>query len=438
MFLYEGVVARVHVRGDALTYPTGPEYRTRESLATIPPQLPNKPVVLLHPAPAKPHWGLISKGAPADDVGFLLPSRLDGDEVVARVLVDERGWRAIQDGTHELSLGYSCRLDADRNQVDIEIDHLALVPKARCGGVCALRVDAAAVFPAASLDRVVRLDCEGYGLPETANDPATGTCPCKSRAMPHNVSDMHAELTPAPTGSVQGDLPGAPALVVTPSNDEVQMEEMKAQLEAARADADKARVAIAAAEKAQLEAEKAKLDAEKSKLESDIAATNARKDAEAEKVRADKAIEDLAAANARADQAETAAKAKLDAAGAETLKKVVADRVAVIVAADRILGALDDKGARIDRSDIAPRDLKVAIIKAVDGDDVHADAVDAYVDGIFDGAVRRFDRAKGSVAAVRGALQAQRQDGAAPKKTARELEAEASERAATDRANAWH
>ncbi len=131
--VFSGVAARVQPVGDGLQYPTGPEYRDRAGLEELCKQLPGKPVTLNHPD------GLVSRGAPARVIGRILSARLDGDLAHVEIEVhDEAAARAIEQGLNELSVGYECKLDADRFQRNIIVDHLAVVPRARCGPTCHL------------------------------------------------------------------------------------------------------------------------------------------------------------------------------------------------------------------------------------------------------------------------------------------------------------
>lgn len=132
----EGHAARVHRPGDPLRYAHGDEYRDVGELARIAEQLPGKPVTLRHPN------GLIVNGATAHIIGRVDAAWLDGEHVAVRVSVTHHdGIADIESGTKELSLGYGTDVDATGYQRGTEVDHLAVVPAARCGGTCSLRVD---------------------------------------------------------------------------------------------------------------------------------------------------------------------------------------------------------------------------------------------------------------------------------------------------------
>lgn len=149
--VFEGRAARTHARGDALKYRIArrdgtiawrEEHRDAAELARIASQIVGKKFLLGHPPWSPEHGGMLSRGARGDEIGRVIGTRVDGDAVVVELLVnDERGFAAIADGVHELSLGYMCKLDASGFQRDTEVDHLALVERGRCGEACALRAD---------------------------------------------------------------------------------------------------------------------------------------------------------------------------------------------------------------------------------------------------------------------------------------------------------
>ncbi len=132
----EGHAARVHRPGDPLRYAHGDEYRDRAELQRIVDQLPGVPVTIPHPP------GLIRDGAKARVVGRVDAAWIDGEHAAVRMTVtDASAARSIDDGTRELSLGYACGVRADGHQDDTEVDHLAIVERARCGATCSLRTD---------------------------------------------------------------------------------------------------------------------------------------------------------------------------------------------------------------------------------------------------------------------------------------------------------
>jgi len=135
--LFEGRVAAVHTPINPLQYPDGPEFRKSDELPGIAAQLAGKPLTLNHPE------GMIGKGARAHIIGKVVGARVEGDHVIASFMVSDPGaLKAIREGTQDLSMGYDCTLDASRYQHNLTLDHLAVVPRARCS-TCNLRADAA-------------------------------------------------------------------------------------------------------------------------------------------------------------------------------------------------------------------------------------------------------------------------------------------------------
>jgi hypothetical protein len=133
----EGHAARVHRPGDPLRYAHGDEFRDLAELRRIVDALIGVPVTLGHPN------GLIGEGAPARVVGRVDAAWLDGEHAAVRMTINDADVAArVEAGTKELSLGYLCGARADGYQTDTEIDHLAIVDKARCGAMCSLRTDA--------------------------------------------------------------------------------------------------------------------------------------------------------------------------------------------------------------------------------------------------------------------------------------------------------
>lgn len=115
----------------------GVERRDARELQRIVEQLPGKSLTLLHPR------GLIRNGVAAQVVGTVTRSWVDADYAMAEFRVDSAdALRLINDGkTRELSLGYEVDADADGNQRNTRVDHLALVPAGRCGSACSIRTD---------------------------------------------------------------------------------------------------------------------------------------------------------------------------------------------------------------------------------------------------------------------------------------------------------
>jgi len=142
--IFTGRVART---GDH-SYPWGIERRDAIELQNIVRQLNDVPVTAFHPAI------LISQGGVARIVGKVLSgsSRVDGIFAEAKLHLNPEGVALVKAGIRELSLGYSVKA-INGNHTNTRVDHVALVPAARCGEACAVRTDQA-----------VRLDCEGCNI----------------------------------------------------------------------------------------------------------------------------------------------------------------------------------------------------------------------------------------------------------------------------------
>lgn len=114
----------------------GVERRDARELRRIVEQLPGKPLTLPHPR------GLIASGAQANVVGSVLRAWVEGDYAWAEFRVDSAAALAkIGDHTaRELSLGYAVDMEGEW-QRNTRVDHLALVPAARCGSACSIRTD---------------------------------------------------------------------------------------------------------------------------------------------------------------------------------------------------------------------------------------------------------------------------------------------------------
>lgn len=392
--LYEGRAARTHSEGDALQYSTGPEHRDASELQRIASQLAGKPLTLHHPD------GLISDGAQAVVIGHIVSARVDGDHVVVSFMVrDQRGLDAIAAGTHELSLGYQCHLDENRYQRGTVIDHLAVVPRARCGSTCALRADATMTCtcgaevetPEENANGEVETAAEDTMCPECGQKmdkkKCDRACPCGGRA--DGIGHGTCTCTSRATYSV--DMSDA---------DKTQKDEANAALDAARNEL--------AAVKAQLDA----ANAEIASLKAQPDVTSALANLDAAKVKAE-----VEADNAKANLA--GVQSKLDAATAElealrTQTKLDADNAfnARVDARVELFAAAASVGIENYRT-MSDRDIKVAVIKHVDGKEVAVDKVDAYVDGMFAGALDRHANSTGSRAATLATIQQTRQDGAA-------------------------
>ncbi len=343
-------MARVHPPGDPLRYDWGDEYRDVSGLKEILDQLQvSRPFTLSHPS------DLISRGAVADVVGRVVSARIDGAFVIAQILVtDARAIATIDGGMHELSLGYTSRLDETGHQRDIKVDHLALVPRARCGAVCSLRAD-----------------CDGQ------------SCTCNVRTISYNSVTM-------------GEQPVQD--IVQPAA-QPQRNIVMDELQKKYADA----LAAAAQQKARADQLDIELKTVKSALTaSEIEATNAKAALVAEKGLTE-------VANTRADQAKQDADAliaqvKLDAQNGITA--AVGARVQLLTEANQVLGIKDDRSAMDDQS------IRLAVIKHVDNLDFPANKDPVFVQGVYAGSLARAATANASRASVRAATVQVRGDAA--------------------------
>lgn len=433
--LYEGRVARIHPDGDPLQYTWGDEYRDAAGLQQIADQLVAKPFSLLHPSE------LIAKGGKADIVGRIVDSRVDGQFVVAQILVtDARAIAAINSGMHELSLGYTSSLDSTRRQRDIRVDHIALVPKARCGTTCALRTDSHPGIACtcnsctisyntsivvdspntdAALTAATRHELPGhmFAAPDSKSLPIEDEThvraamarfnqtdfkgPSERKAAYHHIVARAHQLGIDPAGfekTVGNRLDDVGHL---DHQGTIVMDELQKKLGEA--------LATAATEKARADQLDIELTATKTKLTaSEIAATNAQAALGAERKLTEAA--NLAATQAKADAATAIAQAKLDAGN--TVASAVTARVQLLTEANQVLGAKDSKGQLIDRSAMGDQELRLAVIKHVDNLEFPKDKDPVFVQGVYAGSLARAAAAASSRTAVREATVQVRSDAA--------------------------
>lgn len=433
--VYEGIAARTHTPQNPLRYSWGNEHRDASELQSIVSQLPGKSFTLLHPD------DLLSSGSPATIIGKVRDARVDSDAngayaVVSLEITDSKGWDAVESGTHELSLGYTSRLDGDRYQRDIRVDHLALVPAGRCGSTCALRSDSTI-----SVNQY-RKDIDGIPNNSSHND-APCCASCASRYpdfVPENsaasVSDVIQATARAVVESMHSDktlnakqrhaLPSHlfadPADEGLPLEDPSHVRDAMARFNQKKFQSPAARKTayhhiVARAHELGIDssnfakeyggnydsasAEDIVMDELKKQLSEAIA------DAAAQKARADKAEQDLAASTkradalelerdeanrnlkveaARADKAEANAKADVEKARLDASTDAdarVNAKVALVVKATEILGSGD-------YASMSDRAIKVAVVKHVDGIELDEKRSDEYVDATYDGSLMRY------------------------------------------------
>lgn len=396
--IYSGRAARVQPPADPLTYPYGIEHRDLAELERVATLLPGKPVTLLHPD------DLISEGAQAHIVGKIRAARVDGEHIVVEFEVtDPAGRAAIDDGIHELSLGYTCRLDGDRYQRDTVVDHLALVPRARCGESCALRADRAdqasptsvqacpCTTHAARYPSPVAMSMPGMNIDEKLNAESRNAIPAGRFAVPGRralpLEDAtHVDDAMARFGQEHFTGPA----------------EKKAAYHHIVARAHELGIDPAGFEKkyARLDTKDNTMDEIQKKLDAALAEVESQKK-RADKIESerDEARRDLKAAEkARTDaqdaEAKTLEKARQDAAS--DMDARVTARVELVTNANAVLGAADKTGKAFDRTKMSDHDIKVEIVKHVDSDDLKDEKRADYVQAAYEGAVKRHKRASGS------------------------------------------
>jgi len=409
--VFQGRAARVHSRGDGLRYRLRDgsyreELRDQAELERVVRQLVGKPVCLLHPDSSEQnHRGVIADGATADIIGRIVAARLvDGYAVVDIAVTASHGIDAVERGIRELSLTYRCDLDDAGYQRNTEVDHLAVLPRGRCGAGCAVRADCDGAEDCGceintdgnlsarerrSLDDSFAVP-ENEGLPIHDQEHPAGVqgCACKGLAKSLDVGQSAIHM---PTAS-------------DTDKDKAPMDELQRKLAEAQAEANAQKVRADQAEAAR---DAARLEALENRSEA--------KTAETERTRADQAEQGLKVANeqiktltaqfetqkTRADEAErlradeaASVDARIDAA--------VDVKVALIAEAAPIIGK-NEKGEAVDLSKMSDRAIKCAVVLRVDGVDLETldpkPSAD-FVSGAYAGAVKRHARVASSRAAV--------------------------------------
>lgn len=317
--------------------------RSRQSFALVP-VTDDHPPVMLNATNAK-HY----------TVGQVVEVR-DGDDehMVGKLVINDATTIAKMDnGKREVSNGYACELDEtpgvspegvryDVRQFNIRGNHVAIVNDGRVG-TARIRMDDAGP------DRWDDADRADEPAPDSAT-PASASVAVSTRADGALTSGAAAK------------------------KDHMNLEQALAALAAAQE---------------KLGAEKSRADAaEKKSTELEVKLTSAEQATAVEKTRAD------AADKAKVD-AETARKDAADKFDAQ-----VAARVALNTAA---LCLRNDKGEMPDITKMTNRDLKVAIVKKLDGFEIPADRSDAAVDTAFEMASARAEKAGAALGAARAA-----------------------------------
>jgi ribosomal protein L32 len=372
--VYEARVARVHDAASPLRYVTGDEYRDASELESIARQARGLAVIVQHPEGDR----LLAEAPEKTPVGHVLSARVDGDHVVVEFAVThDDGLTAIRQGMRELSLGYTTKLDAGRYQRGITLDHLALVPRARCGPTCELRADHArkdAMNKCPKCGSMLAADateCPKCGEKIAANADAMPECPeCGADCVPGKPCPECGEDVPADAS--KGDAASCPCKKQDACHAQGASESRKDTL---------------------------MTPDEIKKLQETAAADKARAD-QAERCRDEQ--------RARADAAETqrrayadAAKTALEAAVAQA-RTDAADRIGVETVGQAVLGPVDGSARKFDGVDTLA--IKRDVIKAVLKIDVADGEPEPYVRGLYTAAVKAFDAGQTGAAKVRQAL----------------------------------
>lgn len=421
--IYEGWIARTHSDSFPLVYASGDEYRDADELNNILDQVlacagtteqrTSIALTLLHPSKLLRFGGMED----AKVVGSIIGGRLDDDHVIAQFVVwDPEAIAAIDGGIHELSLGYTAKLDEHRFQRECRLDHLAIVPAGRCG-TCELnpsRSDAcdnyhldqggtisrvAIPVPDATPQEVMKIGDLNMGMKITL-DAASEAALTRVENAFERLQKLSAASAPVEGNSEHNDhgtacacKNGAGALNTGQST----MDELQKQLEAANA-----ALAESQAKVASLETELAstKSDAAQAKVDADLAVEKASAKLDAAQAKVDALTAELADAVAKAD---AAAKTRSDADEAAYEARVDA-RVELLN--DAVEASID--GAK----SLKDVEIKLAVIKKVRNKDIKADADPGYIQGLYEIAMEQLRESKASVAGAREAIK-NHEDGAA-------------------------
>ncbi len=418
--IFEGVVARVHAKGDGLRYSDGEEYRDQEELARIVEQLPGLRVVSYKEPDSENPPGhpedLIANGADYHEIGIVIGAKIDGDKAVAQIyLHDEGALAAVEDGIKELSLGYRCSLDSERYQRGIIVDHLSVVPRARCGATCALRTDSAQ--PCGCVAQFVPHDKTTSMQAGEMTIGLSIVLDEKSKAVLDNLKNLSSAENTDDNQAKKDCICNSHAIVHTTEESIMDATEIQKQLDEALSKIAELEGVVGTmkkdAETVELEFNQAKLDLKKA--EADLSA----KTAEIEAVKADAQVKTDAAKAAKSEEEKKAFDAAVDAR-----VELLADAVKVGVE------------TKVDGQPLSDRAIKVAIVKKVDEMDIEDDRSMDFVNGMYSGAMRRATKAAASMAEVRQTI-VENRDTAVENSDPYSVEAKLAEAAAAKQANRW-
>jgi hypothetical protein len=434
--VYEGRIARLHGPSNPLRYPSKAgrparaELRDASELKKLAARAVGKPIIVLHPRNGK-H---LRAGGQALVVGHVGETRVDGDHAIAKlVFTHPEGPRAMVRGVRELSLGYDADLDEDGFQRNTDVDHLALVPRARCGATCEVRTDEDDM-ESENCDDEMNQDGKLTAATRHELPPADFAVPSAHElplenadhvrdAMARFGAEKHWPSAAAKKAAYHHILSRANALGIDAKHFE---QEWGSRLDSACSCNSRAighddqGSAMDEQTKKLIEesaAHKARADqAEKDRDAHYARADQAEKDRDKARVEAHASKTEVGAEKKRADAAEEKAKAdvekaRLDAEG--EFEGRVNARVELVSAATPIIGK-DAKGNAVDLAKMTDRAIQAAVITHVDGEEVSEDETDDFVAGMFKVAVRNHARAAGSHSTVRTTVEKGRQDARKP------------------------
>jgi hypothetical protein len=376
--IFEGTVARVHSPEDPLPYSSGPEHRDLAELLHIVEQLPGLPVVTsVEPDVENPLGhpdNLIISGVEYHEIGRVMGARLSDDgRAVADIYIHDKGaLQEIEDGTKGLSLGYRCTLDQDRFQRNIQLDHLSVVTRPRCGEQCSLRTDALPEQPCGCLAQIVPPATIASMKVADVTVGMTIALDEKSEQILSTLSQLTTSANVDGAEPPRHDSCTCEKMSHTIGETNMDLAELTKKLDDALAEI---ATLTAAATQSELAFTQAGLDLKKA--EADLATLTS----EIAAVKSDAKAKVDAAQSARTDADDAAFHAAVDAR-----VDLLADAAAV---------GIEDSKTKTDR------EIKVAIVNKVDEMVIEDTRPLDYVDGMYAGAMKRHTKAATSVAEVR-------------------------------------
>jgi hypothetical protein len=475
--IYEGRVARTHAPGDALVYSTGPEHRDATELINIVDQLAGLPVYLGHPTifPASKSGekvvGVVETGRLDDDTAVGRISITD-DEALAAVNAGTHelslGYQCALDGdryqrnikldhlaiVERARCGTTCSMRTDMEE-PVKTEEIKL-------GTIEVKVDTSAAIAEIQkiMDTLGKLDAmmpKEHAKSCPAYTDSSATCDCNMGKKPMmDCGCQHGDdkLNAKSRNALETEEFAVPESRKLPIPDEGHVRaamsrfgqtefassaEKRSAFHKIVAKAHKLGIETSGFEKEwsgrlddesgtctcnnramnhnigetmsqENKDEMAALQARITELE--VEATNAKNDAKAAQAALETAKSELA--QVKADAEASLAQAKTDAADAfaKEVDARVATRVGLLTEAARF-DLKDAEGNKLDLAKLNDREIKCAVIKHVDGDEVPAEKSADYVDGVYRGSLKRGNDAAGSRADARQTINQMRNDGAA-------------------------